>query len=73
MHRKSAFVRRLPLSEKRAIVQTKSRWLFGKTDVKSRSREEGSDYESKLPREHSQEARAELFITLAEVQRGRKR
>ncbi len=52
LHCKSAFIRGLPLSEKRAIIKTKSCRLFGKTDVKRRTREQGCGHESEISCEH---------------------
>jgi hypothetical protein len=52
LHRSSTFVRGLPLSEKRSIIQTKRRRLFCKADVESRTCEQCPDHESKNSEEH---------------------
>ena len=52
LHRKFAFIRGLPLGEKRAIIKTQSCRLFGKTDLKRCTCEQGRGHQSEISCEH---------------------
>jgi len=52
LHRKSALIGGLPLSEKCAIVQSETRRLLGEANVECRAREERCDDQSQLSCHH---------------------